>query len=828
MAEIVYSNPVDVVSFSVIGMFDAFRDKPNFRNHDTLQIVILFVSLYKDGIINEETFNDQFKLTDLKALINKSAIDKLQMQTYLSIIEIISDPLSRFFGEKLSYFSFLMSHIQNELLNEHFPDIVDDVIYRFSMAQGRTGGGFLQPLELSRMMLALADLKKEDNIYNPFAGLASFGVRLDQKHNYYGQELNATSWVLGMLRLMAHNQLSESKFTRSDSILEWPDNSEKFNLIISSPPFGMRLGNQYRDIHPNIRTTEQFLIEKGIKSLKENGKLIALLPQGLLFRGMHEQRLRRYLVEKDLIDTIISLPGGLLLNTGIPLIILVLDRAKKLPGKVKFVDAKKFIIANGPREKILNDYSLISLINSESEDDNVVKIVDNDQIHHNDYNLSAARYFQKHIDGVKLADVVSVKKILTRNLSDDISIYPRINFSDLNNNIKLDYRNISIGEIKRNDFLLNESCFLLGTFNGQLKFSYFEFEQKIHICSGNMIAVLIDEQKVTVPYFAKQLTEAYLQDQIKLATKGSAIQKVSKSDLLKVDIKLPDIKDQERQAEEILKYFHDEDRNLQLLSSLEDQLYEQTVYLRHSIAGPTRNILSFMKKMMAIIDVNPKMLVGEIAEARLKSTDRYSFGNMREIVERDLLKIENVVKNQLDIQQQIAESKLGTMDIDAFLSEYTHNLKEVHSNIKISYESFVPYLSDDIDKKEYVTILGNPQLLGTMLDNFFENARHHAFGKELENKFLVNLHYDEDSGRLSFEVANSGKSFPKDFGFKEFIAKNKKSNDSTGNGYGGWFIYQVIKHHKGDFEIDDNSIFKPEIADGYTTSFHIQLPLVQD
>ena len=118
---------------------------------------------------------------------------------------------------------------------------------------------------------------------------------------------------------------------------------------MANPPFGMRLGNQYREAEPELRTIEQFLLEKGVQSLKPEGKLIALLPQGILFRGMHEQRLREYLVDRDLIDTIISLPGGLLLNTGIPLVIIVLSKAKKMPGKVTIRRCEK--ICKGKRSE---------------------------------------------------------------------------------------------------------------------------------------------------------------------------------------------------------------------------------------------------------------------------------------------------------------------------------------------------------------------------------------------------------------------------------------------------------------------------------------------
>ena len=305
----------------------------------------------------------------------------------------------------LKEFSIHLSEIDKEFLIEKFPEIFDNVVYRISQSQGRYAGEFIQPVEITRFICALAELPKKASVFNPFAGLASFGVYLDQGQEYFGQELNLKTWILGALRILAYKRPGTSNFVCDDSILHWPAPSKKFDLIVANPPLGMRLGNQYREAEPEIRTIEQFLLEKGVQSLNPDGKLIALLPQGILFRGMHEQRLREYLVDRDLIDTIVSLPGGLLLNTGIPLVIIVLSKAKKMPGKVRFVDAKRYVKVKGPREKVLNDYALNSILHATNQSHDVISIVNNEQIRANNFNLSVPRYFQKEIEGVKLGEV---------------------------------------------------------------------------------------------------------------------------------------------------------------------------------------------------------------------------------------------------------------------------------------------------------------------------------------------------------------------------------------------------------------------------------------
>ena len=114
-------------------------------------------------------------------------------------------------------------------------------------------------------------------------------------------------------------------------------------------------------LHLKSDGLEQFLIEKSISSLHEQGKFIALFPQTILV-GNKNRQLRKELIEKDLVDTVISLPGGLLLNTGTPLVVLVINKDKEFPGKVRFINANSYIKSTDRREKILDDNKLQNLI----------------------------------------------------------------------------------------------------------------------------------------------------------------------------------------------------------------------------------------------------------------------------------------------------------------------------------------------------------------------------------------------------------------------------------------------------------------------------------
>jgi len=381
--------PTEEIKNQIFGIFDLLRTER--LSAENYFVILFFLQLYK-GTEFDSKLNDPFD--QLEEYIYRYDPYEITFfkESYQVFFKLIVNNIS-FAGLK-SVFEYL-SRIDRQIVLDNFPDIFESVLFKITQAQNRYGGEFIQPIELTRFICSIADLPEKSSIFNPFAGLASFGLCNCQEHNYSGQEINQKTWAIGTLRLLAHKRQGTSDYVCDDSILHWPVESEKFDLVVANPPYGIRISQKYRVIEPGIRTIEQFLIEKGVNSLNKKGKLIALLPQGFLFRGMQEHRLRQYLIEEDLIDSVISLPGGLLLNTGIPLVILVLNKNKKTPGKVRFVDASKFVESKNRREKILNDHGLIQEIRGIYKDSEVIRMIDNSQIREFDYNLNVPRYFQK-------------------------------------------------------------------------------------------------------------------------------------------------------------------------------------------------------------------------------------------------------------------------------------------------------------------------------------------------------------------------------------------------------------------------------------------------
>lgn len=821
MPEIVYSKPVDVISFKIFGVFDVFRTNPKLNGlEDAVQIVLLLVSLYKDDVINEKSFTNDFSISDLKKLILESKINTETKETYFSIIDVLSDSLSQVFSQPLDYLSFHLFQIEKELLSENFSGIVDDIIYRFSQSQGRYTGEFIQPVELTRLMCGLAKLKIDSEVFNPCAGLASFGIYLNKVHKYFGQEINQKTWALGALRLMAYEKQVNSAYVCEDSILNWSNSSEKYDLIISNPPFGIRFDSQYKNIDSEFRTIEDFLIEKGVRSLKEDGKLIALLPQGFLFRGGQEQRLREFLTENDLIDTIISLPGGLLLNTGIPLTILVINKSKDSKGKVKFVNAINFVNNVDSKLKVLDDNKLINFIHSDVLDNSVLRIVDNEQIRDNDYNLSVARYFQKQYKGVLLGTFTKVLKGIRVSAAFDTKWIKIKDLKEDNLNFQLDIDLIENTDIiKRSSKCINKSCLLVSKINNILKPTYFEYSGKTICVSDDILALEITNTEIDIEFLVNEFYSEDVLNQAKAFFSGGVIARISERDLLAIKFNIPTLEEQKAKVEGIKQAFLENKRKelvyQQELLGLKDESFREFASIKHTF----RQYLNALKSNVA----GTKLFVLNNQETGVTLDSLYS-KNLNKTFGEHLSGLEGTISSMskllLSFETSNENQLVEEYNLIQLVEEAQNRFKNTESfqfeKVYFDTESFT--LDDDSILEPIISI--NEDDFYRIFSNIVSNALDHGF-KDISKKYIIrtSISFDENEKLCILEVSNNGIAMPKDFTLKDLTTRGEKTTDSKGSGMGGADIKNILKKYDGILDITNQE------TEEFPVTYILKLPL---
>ena len=169
----------------------------------------------------------------------------------------------------------------------------------------------------------------------------------------------------------------------------------KYDNVIMNPPYSMKFpdaGDYPMNgiVIPKSKADYGFLF-RGIENLKEKGRLIAILPHGVLFRGMAERKAREYLIHNRMINAIIGLPDKLFMNTSIPVCLVIAERNSP---NVLFINAEKKCIKKSSQNDMTEDQinTVTDLFYRRKEQDHISHVATYEEIKKNDYNLNIPRY----------------------------------------------------------------------------------------------------------------------------------------------------------------------------------------------------------------------------------------------------------------------------------------------------------------------------------------------------------------------------------------------------------------------------------------------------
>lgn len=826
MPEIVYKNPLDVITFKVFGIFDAFKRNSKLYNiDDSVQIVLLLVSLYKDGIINENSFITNFSVPELKSLIKNSSLNSEIKEAYLHIVDVLKPSLVILFSQPLDYFSFLFFQLEKKMLVENFPKIFDGLLYKLSDAQGKNTGEFIQPYEITRFILNLAKVMDNDTIYNPFAGLASFATFLNNSNHYYGQEISQKTWTLGKLRLIAHN-LEHFDYKLEDSIEDWKTFSE-FDLIVSNPPFNLRFNNN--DGSANF-SLESFIIEHSLHQLNHRGELICVFPESFLFKKSNgDFELKKYLIENNLINTIISLPNGVFKYTAIGTCVVIINKKNIYKNKIRFIDATSFVNStSNNREKVLDDLNLFEQI--ESNNKKFVRLIDKKKIIDNDYNLLVSRYFID--DNFKGVQINEIGNFIRGARSEKDEIGKLVKIRNLKNNI-VDF-NLDIAEVEEREIpnlgarKIQQSCLLVALRWRTLKPTYFEYNSEPIYISNDILAFKVDKKIVNINYLINELHADYVLNQINGLRLKGIIPLLRTEDFLHLKVKLPSIEEQNK------KYYTLADKYIKAKVQESEIDYkknkinveDENSFLRHQIAGSLKNIRGAFKFVQKIINEQVKNQVPNLdvlkADERLETT----FFDYMNIIERDLVSINKAV-NKAGDKIDLLDLNIESFDLLEFIKDYANSLK-IRANNLFTVEL-------DLDENaivEYgisaIYISGDKDIIRKMFDNIIENAERHAFTNSIDNgnKIKIELLYDFEDSSVQIDISNTGKPLPENISYDALIRKGSTSGENSGNGLGLWYVNEVMKIHKGRFGFTDET-GSEGIKGEFVTTIELTFPITQ-
>jgi type I restriction enzyme M protein len=224
--------------------------------------------------------------------------------------------------------------------------------------------------------------------------------------DFYGQEMNRTTYNLARMNMILHGVNYSNFDIRQEDTLEKPQHLDKtFDAIVANPPFSAKWSSnellllderfsQYGKLAPSSKADFAF-IQHMIHHLDENGIMAVVMPHGVLFRGAAELVIRKYLIkEKNYLDAVIGLPSNIFFGTSIPTCILIFKKCREADEDILFVDASKEfekqknqnVLLNSHINKIVDTYQNRTVTEKFSHKATLQEVVDND------YNLNIPRY----------------------------------------------------------------------------------------------------------------------------------------------------------------------------------------------------------------------------------------------------------------------------------------------------------------------------------------------------------------------------------------------------------------------------------------------------
>ncbi|UNT14093.1 class I SAM-dependent DNA methyltransferase [Pseudomonas sp. I3-I5] len=228
-------------------------------------------------------------------------------------------------------------------------EIYEDLLKRVAADSAGYAGEFYTQRHIIRAMVQVVQPQSGERVYDPCFGTAGFlgeaadylryhstlsGNQLDELQHkaLFGLELKPLTYLLGSMNMILHGieganlELANTLEAHGQNVSE----KDKYQVILANPPYG---GKMAQELQTNFRVrssaTECLFLQHIMANLAKGGRAAVVIPEGVLFRGGPDQKVRKELLEQFKVHTILSLPAGCFLPyTGVKTNVIFFDRAE--------------------------------------------------------------------------------------------------------------------------------------------------------------------------------------------------------------------------------------------------------------------------------------------------------------------------------------------------------------------------------------------------------------------------------------------------------------------------------------------------------------------
>ena len=300
-----------------------------------------------------------------------------------------------------------------------FGDAYEFLMTMYASNAGKSGGEFFTPQEVSELLakIAAAGRTSLNKVYDPVCGSGSLLLKFAKvlgkdnvRQGFFGQEINITTYNLCRINMFLHD-INYEKFdiALGDTLIEpvhWDD--EPFDAIVSNPPYSLKWAGDTNPVlindprfspagvlAPNSKSDLAFTMHMLAWLSTEGTAAIVEFP-GVLYRGGKEQKIRKYLIDGNYVDTVIQLPENLFFGVTIATCIIVLKKSKA-DNCTLFIDASKEFVHEGNKNKLApeNIERIYQAHTARTDAEHFARLVPNAEVAANDYNLAVSSYVEQ-------------------------------------------------------------------------------------------------------------------------------------------------------------------------------------------------------------------------------------------------------------------------------------------------------------------------------------------------------------------------------------------------------------------------------------------------
>jgi len=375
--------------------------------------------------VRETTSNIGLKIESSLRGIEQANQDKLYGifgDAQWSNKEKLPDRLLTDLVEHFSQYTLSNALVEPDMLGNAY----EYLIKHFADLTNKKAGEFYTPRSVVHLMGLIIAPKEGESIYDPACGTGGMLIecieRLTEKKKdfrtlkLFGQEKNLTSSSIARMNMFLHG-VEDFTIARADTLRQPAffdgDGLKTFDCVIANPPFSLKAwgaenwandpyGRNIAGVPPKGNGDMAWL-QHMLKSMApKTGRMTVVLPHGALFRKGAEGRIRKALLEMDLLQAVIGLGPNIFYGTQLAACIMVF-RAKKPKahqGKVLFIDASDQFRKGRAQNTLEPEHvkQIFQWVRDYKDVENHVHVADMAEIAENDHNLNIPLYVEKIIE----------------------------------------------------------------------------------------------------------------------------------------------------------------------------------------------------------------------------------------------------------------------------------------------------------------------------------------------------------------------------------------------------------------------------------------------